>query len=210
ITGVTTTTLRNPAVWKTRLWWVQDHTTKAWYLPVQSIGGAATSFDLATVWNLGGYLQSIMTFSLSSATSFDDFIGFLSSEGQLAVYQGTNPASAATFTLQGVYNTGKPVGRRCWFKYGADAVIICSDGLVSVSKLISVGLLRSKDAISYKIMKLVQSDLQAYSSNFGWQGVVHPFGNKLIVNVPENTNSRYHQYVQNTTNGASGAWATNG
>lgn len=210
ITGVTTTKLRNPAVWKTRLWFVEDLTTKAWYLPVQSIGGAATSFDLATVWSLGGYLQSIMTFSLSSSTSFDDFIGFLSTEGQLAVYQGTNPGSAATFSLQGVYTLGKPVGRRCWFKYGADAIIICSDGLISVSRLISVGIQQPKDAITYKIMKLVNSDIQAYAANFGWMGVIHPLGNKLILNVPENTNSRYHQYVQNTVNGADGAWCTYG
>jgi hypothetical protein len=210
ITGVTTTKLRNPVVWKNRLWWVEDATTKAWYLPVQSIGGAANSLDLATIWTKGGYLQSVMTFSLSSATSFDDFIAFFSSEGQLAVYQGSDPSSAATFSLQGVYNTGKPVGRRCWFKYGPDAILICSDGLISVAKLISVGVQENQEALSYKIMQLVQNDLQAYSGNFGWMGVVYPFGNKVIVNVPENTNSRSHQYVQNTTKGASGSWCTYG
>lgn len=207
ITGVTTTKLRNPAVWKTRLWFVEDHSTKAWYLPVQSIGGAANSFDLATIWNLGGELQSIITFSLSSATSFDDYIGFLSTEGQLAVYQGTNPASATTFSLVGVYNMGKPVGRRCWFKYGNDAAIICSDGLVSVQRVISVGVKNPKDAISYKIQQLINADIQAYSDNFGWQGVVYPLGNKVIVNVPRTTNSQSHQYVMNTLNSG---WCTFG
>jgi hypothetical protein len=202
ITGVTTTTLRNPAVWKSRLWFVQNNTTKAWYLPVQSIGGAATSFDLATIWNLGGELQSIITFSLSSATSFDDYIGFLSTEGQLAVYQGTDPASASTFSIVGVYNMGKPVGRRCWFKYGNDAAIICSDGLVSVQRVISVGVKNPKDAITYKIQQLINADIQDYSGNFGWQGVVYPLGNKVILNVPQSSNSQSHQYVMNTLHGA--------
>lgn len=202
ITGVTTTKLRNPAVWKTRLWFVEDHSTKAWYLPVQSIGGAATSFDLATIWNLGGELQSILTFSLSSATSFDDYIGFLSTEGQLAVYQGTDPGSASTFSLVGVYTMGKPVGRRCWFKYSNDAAVICSDGLVSVQRVISVGIKNPKDAISYKIQQLINADIQNYSGNFGWQGVVYPLGNKVILNVPQSSNSQSHQYVMNTLHGA--------
>jgi len=200
ITGVTTTTLRNPAVWKSRLWFIQDGTNLAWYLPVQSIGGAATSFDLSTQFRLGGSLQSILTFSVSSATSFDDYIGFLSTEGELAVYQGTDPSVAADIGIVGVYRLGKPIGRRCWFKYGSDAIIICSDGFVSVTSLISVGIQQPKNSISYKIMQLVNNDVQAYSQNFGWQGVVFPLGNKIIINVPENTNSRYHQYVQNTIN----------
>lgn len=198
ITGVTTTTLRNPIVWKSRLWFIQNNTNLAWYLLVQSIGGAASSFDLSTIFRLGGSLQAIMTFSLASANSFDDYIGFLSTEGELAVYQGTDPSSSTAFSIVGVYRCGKPIGRRCWFKYGADAVIICADGLISVTKLISVGIQQPEDAVSYKIQNLINNDAQTYGANFGWEGVVYPLGNKLIINVPENTNSRYHQYVQST------------
>lgn len=202
ITGVTTTTLRNPAVWKSRLWFIQNNTNLAWYLPVQSIGGAASSFDLSTQFRLGGSLQAILTFSVSSATSFDDYIGFLSTEGELAVYQGTDPSVAADIGIVGVYRLGKPIGRRCWFRYGADAIIICSDGFVSVTSLISVGIQQPKNTLSYKILSLVNADVQAYSANFGWQGVVFPLGNKIVINVPENTNSRMHQYVMNTINDA--------
>ena len=207
ITGVTTTTLRNPAVWKSRLWFVQNNTNLAWYLPVQSIAGAASSFDLSTIFRLGGSLQTIMTFSVADANSFDDYIGFLSTEGELAVYQGTDPATSGDFLLTGVYRCGKPIGRRCWFKYGADAIIICADGLVSVTRLISVGIQQPKDAISYKIINLVNNDAQMYNANFGWEGTVYPLGNKLILNVPQNTNSRVHQYVMNTV---SSAWCSYG
>jgi hypothetical protein len=202
ITGVTTTTLRNPAVWKNRVWFVQTNTTLAWYLPVQSVGGAASSFDLATQFTRGGNLSVIMTFSLSSANSFDDFIGFLSSEGELIVYQGTDPSTPGDFLMIGRYFCGRPIGRRCWFKYGADAVIICTDGLVSVTKLISVGIQQPQNAISYNIQRLINNDIQAYSQNFGWEAVVYPLGNKVILNVPQNTNSAQHQYVMNTINAA--------
>ncbi len=207
ITGVTTTKLFCPQVWKNRLWAIEKDTTKAWYLPVQSIGGAATSIDFSSQFRLGGYLASILTFSVSSATSFDDYIGFLSSEGELAVYQGTDPSSATLFAIVGIYRMGKPIGRRCWFKYGADAVVICSDGLVSVSRIISVGIQQPKDAVSYKIQRLINEDIQSYSANYGWQGVVHPLGNKIILNVPQSTNARYHQFVMNTI---SPAWCSYG
>lgn len=200
ITGVTTTTLRNPVIWAARLWFVQNNTNLAWYLPPQSIGGAAVSFDLSAQFSRGGSLQSIMTFSLSSSTQFDDYIGFLSTEGDLVVYQGTDPSDATKFTRTGRYQVGKPIGRRCWFKYGADAVIICADGAVSVAKLIAVGAQKPDVAISYKIIQLINADAQAYPNNFGWEGTVYPLGNKIIINVPQNTNSRTHQYVQNTIN----------
>lgn len=202
ITGVTTTTLRNPVTWASRVWFVQNNTNLAWYLPVQAVGGAATSFDLSAQFSRGGSLQVIMTFSLSSTTSFDDYIGFLSTEGDLVVYQGTDPSDATAFTRVGRYQVGKPIGRRCWFKYGADAIIICADGAVSVAKLISVGVLQPQTSITYKIQQLINNDVQMYVNNFGWEGVVYPLGNKVIINIPENTNSRLHQYVQNTINGA--------
>lgn len=207
ITGVTTTNLFCPKLWKNRLWFCEVGTARAWYLGTQSVGGAATALDVSTQFPRGGFLAAILTFSLSSATSFDDYIGFLSSEGDLAVYQGSDPASSTTFAIVGQYRLGKPVGRRCWFKYGADAIIICSDGLVSVARVISVGIQQAKDALSYKIQQLVNNDVAADSGNYGWMGVVYPFGNKIIVNVPEVTNSRYHQYVQSTI---SGAWCTYG
>lgn len=207
ITGVTTTTLRNPAVWKSRLWFVQNNTNLAWYLPVQSIGGAAVSFDLSTIFRLGGSLQTIMTFSVASANSFDDYIGFLSSEGELAVYTGTDPSTAGLFSLAGVYFCGKPIGRRNWFKYGADAIIICANGLVSVTKLIAVGVQQPKDTISYKILNLINDNVALYSTNFGWEGTVYALGNKVLLNVPQNTNSRINQFVMNTI---SGSWCSYG
>lgn len=207
ITGVTTTLLRNPTVWKNRVWFIQNNSNLAWYLPVQSVGGAAHSLDLSTQFRLGGFLQMIVTFSISSATSFDDYIGFLSSEGELIVYQGTDPDTAGDFSLAGVYRMGKPIGRRCWFKYGADAIIICSDGFVSVTQLISVGIQQPRTAISYKILSLVNEAVANYSKNFGWEGQVYPLGNKIIINVPQNTNSRMNQFVMNTI---SNAWCSYG
>lgn len=205
ITGVTTTKLRNPIVWKNRVWFIEDGSMHAWYLPTASIGGAAAQFDLGPLMRLGGQLQAIITATVSNGSTFDDYIGFLTSEGELALYSGTDPAS--NFAIVGIYPFGKPVGRRCSFRSGNDTIIICSDGLVSLQKAISVKFKGTDQAISYKIQQLVNTDIQNYSGNFGWEGAIHPLGNKIIINVPMAENLSQSQYVQCTLNNA---WCTYG
>ena len=198
ITGVTTTLLRNPVVWKNRLWMIEDQTLNAWYLPTASIGGAAQKFPLTAIFKEGGQLQAIMTASLTDGSTFDDYIFFLTTEGEIAMYRGQDPAVVGLFILTGMYKVGKPLGRRCWFKYGSDAIILCADGAVSLEKMISVGRKSQDESISYKILHSITSDAQTYANNFGWQGVVHPTGNKLYINVPQSTNNVQYQYVMNT------------
>lgn len=207
ITGVTTTKLRNPVVWKNRVWFIENATLNAWYLPTQSIGGLAHKWDLGTIFRLGGQLQAIMTASITTSSTFEDYIAFMTTEGEIAVYAGTDPDTAGLFIIQGVYRVGKPVGRRCWFKSGSDALIICSDGIASLTALVRQGRGKKDETVSYKIQQLINSDIQSYKSNFGWQGVVHPLGNKLIINVPKIVNSVSSQYVMNTLNGS---WCTYG
>lgn len=198
ITGVTTTKLRNPIVWKNRLWMIEDLTLNAWYLPTASIGGAAQKFPLTAIFREGGQLQAIMTASLTDGSTFDDYIFFLTTEGEIAMYRGTDPAVAGLFILTGMYKIGKPIGRRCWFKYGQDAIIICADGAVSLEKMIAIGRTGQNESISYKILHSITQDAQTYANNFGWQGVVHATGNKLYINVPQSTNNIQYQYVMNT------------
>lgn len=198
ITGVTTTKLRNPIVWKNRVWFVEDGSMRAWYLPTASIAGAAQMIDFGPLFRLGGELQAIMTASLTDGSTFDDYILFLSSEGELLLYSGIDPANAATFTIKGIYRTGKPIGRRCFFKYGEDAIILSADGFVSLQKTISIGRVNASETVSYKILNLVNDVVRAYKNNFGWQGVLYPLGNKIIMNVPQSENNTQFQFVMNT------------
>jgi hypothetical protein len=202
ITGVTTTTLRNPNVWKNRLWFVQEGTMKVWYLPVSSIGGAAQSLDLGAVFRLGGKMQSILTVSIDNASSIDDYICVLSSEGELAMYRGTDPASAGLFGLVGLFRTGRPIGRRCYFKFGADTILLTADGFSPISKLLMSNRDQIQNNLSYKILNLVNKDVALYNGAFGWQGVLYPIGNKVLINVPVTENKVQYQYVMNTVTGA--------
>lgn len=205
ITGVTTSNLINVNGFKNRLYFIEKNTLKVWFLPLQSIGGAASLFDLTSIFTKGGYLMAMMTWTVDSASNIDDYAVFITSEGQCAVYQGYDPTFAATWNLVGIFNMGRPIGRRCFAKMGSDLVVVCADGIALLSKELLTD--RSQSAtVSYNIVNMINSDVQSYNANFGWQPVYYPFGNKLIINVPVIENSSQYQYVMNTITGAWSTW----
>jgi len=71
ITGVTTTTLNNPTLFKNRVWFIQKDTLKAWYLPTSSVGGAAQVLDLSSVARLGGVLVAMASWTIDAGYGVD-------------------------------------------------------------------------------------------------------------------------------------------
>lgn len=207
ITGVTTTLLIDVHLHKNRVWFIEKNSMRVWYLPIQAIGGAAQSIDFGSLFQFGGYLMTMASWSVSDAGGVNDYAAFISSEGEVALYQGTDPASASTWALTGLFRIGRPTGRRCVTRLGSDIAIICADGLFPLSKALLTDRNQLNLAISNKIVNLINTDVQLYAGNFGWQPIVYPTGNKLIINVPQTENSVQYQYVMNTI---TGAWCTFG
>jgi len=201
ITGVTTTGLIGVAAHKSRLWFIEKDTTKVWYLPTLSIGGAATAFDLASVFRMGGYLMAMGTWTIDAGYGMDDHAVFVSSEGEVAVYKGTDPSSAASWALVGVYFVGRPMSRRCLTQYGSDLLVICKDGLVPLSKALLSSRVNTGVALTDRIQTAVSEATTNYGSSYGWEAVVYPVDNLLLLNVPV-TGTAQEQYVMNTITGA--------
>jgi hypothetical protein len=200
ITGVTTTSLIHVNVFQKRLWFIEKDTMKVWYLPVESIGGAAQSLDLSSLFPRGGYLMAMGTLSMDSGSGMDDHAVFITSEGEVAVYRGTAPASAATWYLVGVYTIGRPIGRRCIEQYGGDSLFICADGVVPMSKALISGRTNTGIGVTNKIQLAVNEAVSDYGSAFGWQLISHPSLNLLILNVPVSAGAQ--QYVMYALNGS--------
>lgn len=201
--GLTSANLINVAVWKSRLWFVEKNTQNAWYLPSVSIAGAATKQSLGGQFEMGGKLLAIGTLSYDAGAGPDDYIVFVSSRGEVVIYQGTDPSSAATYTIVGIYQTGTPVGIRCLMPVAGDLGIITSDGIISTRELLTKGRPGSaRGAITDKIQNLFNQYARSYSSNEGWMPIVYPRGNAAVINVPLSTT----QYVQLVMNTITGAW----
>lgn len=201
ITGPTATSLVWINVHQRRLWVGEVNSLSAWYLPVNDIGGAATEFALAGIFKLGGYIMGMGTWTRDSGDGMDDVAVFVTSEGEAAVYQGTDPANASTWSLIGVFRIGKPLERRCMVKAGSDLILMTQDGFVPLSAVLSMDRAQSRlIALSDQINKPVNDAVRAYGTNFGWQPIVYPQGTYLLFNIPNSTASE--QFVFNSITGA--------
>lgn len=136
ITGVTTSTLSHVWLYRSRLFFVQKDTLVAWYLPVDSIGGAALDVSLAGIFQRGGALLFGATWSLDSGSGLDDKCVFVSTEGEIAVYEGGDPSDPADWNLVGRYDVAKPLGINASMQAGGDLLIATVDGIVPLSQII--------------------------------------------------------------------------
>lgn len=198
ITGVTTSTLSHVCLFKKRLWFIERNSLNAWYLNVDSIGGAATKFPLGAVFSKGGHLVAQATWTIDGGNGLDDYLVTATDQGQIAVYQGTDPTTAATFALVGVFEVGEPVGKKCFVKYGGDLLYISRYGITPLSKLLQSQVLDRSVAISYQIDSVFSAYAEEYGDNKGWHPVLVPSKNALIVNVPVNETGTSYQLVMNT------------
>ena len=200
ITGVTSSTLSNITLFKNRIWFIEQYTLKAWYLPTSSIGGAAQYIDMSSIAKFGGHLVDLDTWTLDAGYGVDDNLAFITSIGETIVYRGTDPASAATWSLIGVWKLGSPVGTRCMLKWGGDLLILTYDGLMPMASSLQSSRLDPRVALSDKIQGAITAATTAYGGNHaavGWQVVYTAKNNAVWINVPV-ADGQQQQYVMNT------------
>lgn len=202
ITGLGAADLVHVNEFKSRLFFVEKDTLHAWYLGVAAIAGAATKMDFAWLCKLGGSLAAMGSWSRDGGAGVDDFAVFVTTMGEVLVFQGTDPSSADTWALVGVFRIGAPVGRRCLFKLGPDLVVLTADGFVPLSRLLPVDRSAPQFALSDRIGNTVNAAVREYGGNFGWQGVLYPKGGMALFNVPVASVRGAQQYVMNTVTGA--------
>lgn len=187
------------AAHKRRLWFAITGTTKAAYLSTDSVAGTAQPFELGSLFTMGGYLQALGSWTLDSGNGPDDYMVFVSSLGQAAIYQGTDPSSATTWALVGVFNLSPPIGRRCLYRVAGDLALISVNGVLPFSRAISLDRSSIENsAIMAQIVPLITQDARNSSDVFGWQLIAYPKGSAAILNVPETEGVSAHQYVMNT------------
>lgn len=198
VTGVDTSNVIQINLHQNRVWLIVKNTLKPYYLATQSIGGAATAFDLSAVAKEGGYLMAMGTWTIDAGQGPNDYAAFITSNGEVIVYAGTNPASAATWSLIGVWWLGSPIGRRCFVKWAGDLLLICQDGVQPMSQALQSSRVNPRVALTDKIMYQVSNAITSYGSHFGWQLMPFPKQNMLFLNVPVSEGSQQQQYVMNS------------
>jgi hypothetical protein len=200
-TGVDPTEIVGVNAHKSRLWFIFNNSTKVAYLPLDSIQGTATTFELGGLMTMGGYIMAAGTWSIDAGTGPQDYLVFVTSRGQVLVYEGNDPDS--DFAIVQVFNMGQPLGRRCLTKVGSDLALICRDGVVPISRaMVFERAAVVKVTLTERIQRVMSQSAADYGDNFGWQLISYPVGNRCILNVPVVENETQVQYVMNTLHGA--------
>jgi hypothetical protein len=200
ITGISTKNIDNINAFKKRIWLNQVNGTSQWYLATDAIAGAATEFPFGPLLSLGGKLVSMGTWTMDAGGGIDDQAVFFSSEGEVLVYTGTDPASATTFSLIGVFKVGMPVGKRCQMKFLGDIYSINLSGVSALSQSLLTAAVTIKSTVSDKISPAIAQAI-ALNNVFGWQLAVYPSVNMLICNAPAPSGNNY-AFAMNTITGA--------
>lgn len=198
VTNVNTNTATNITLFKNRIWFTVANSLKLWYLPINSIGGAALSLDMSSLAQNGGYLMAVGTWTLDAGYGVDDNLVCISSTGEVFVWRLTDPTTPTGIALIGVFQIGSPIGRRCMMKYSGDMLIITQDGVTPLAQGLQSSRLDPRVNITDKIQFAVSQAISTYSSNFGWQLTYFPKENQLYLNVPISEGSMQEQYVMNT------------
>jgi hypothetical protein len=202
ITGVNSNTFINVNMCQNRLFFVQKNSMIFWYLPVESIGGAALDFPLGAIARSGGFLQAMGTWTLDAGYGVDDLSAFVTSMGEVIVYKGTNPSDSNAWSEVGVWQMGQTFSRRCFFKFGGDLLLLTQDGLVPMSAALQSSRLDPRVNLTDKIYYAVSQAATNFYAEFGWQINYFASENMLILNIPVGTGME--QYVMHTI---TKAWA---
>jgi hypothetical protein len=209
VTGVSSPALTGPAditklisifIFKSRLIFLEKNTLKFWYLSAGVAGGALTAFDLSGVAQMGGYLMAAESWTVDAGNGVDDRAVFVTSNGEVIVYQGTNPSSASTWALVGVYNIGEPIGRNCILRVGSELIFLTKNGSYPLSTVWQASGLDYSKAVTRKIQKAFNSAAVSYGSNFGWKAISYPAQNAVLINIPVAEDGVHYQYVMNSLN----------
>lgn len=206
ITGVDPTTLSGVWVAGNRCWFIQKDTMNAYYLPAASIGGAAVLFPLGGVMPRGGALLFGHSWSVESGAGLTQNCAFISTAGEAAIYQGTDPSTAATWSLVGVYRIGNPLGPKAFIPAGGDLVIATDLGFVPLSQALQKDYAAlSPSAVSYPIETLWNASVSE-RSGADWNCVVWSASQMVVAAPPTVPGTDPVMYVANARTGAWGVF----
>lgn len=196
ITGIDSSKFINVNLFKNRLYFTEKNSLNCWYLDVDSIGGPASPLYFGGIARNAGYLQAMGTWTLDAGQGADDYAVFVTSMGEVIVYNGTDPDDATKWALKGVWQIGQTFARKCFFKWSGDLLLLTQDGLVPLSSALQSSRLDPRVNLTDKIFYAVSQAASLYYENFGWQINYFASENMLILNIP--VTDGIEQYVMHT------------
>lgn len=181
-------TIINIGLYQSTLYFIPSGQLGFYYQNAQSLFGQVTWFGLGALATRGGYLVAMATWTVDGGTGPQDYLVCITSEGEYIVFQGLSFATAiglpGSMQLVGVYYIARPLGRRCWIKYGGDCLVLTERGLFPLSTALQSATVDKQTALTDKIEPaFVQLAAQTFGYP-GWQIELCQYAQFLIISVP--------------------------
>lgn len=207
-TGTTTglpTSVRTVAVWKRRVWFTAGDGNVYYIGSVDAITGAVTSFPMGSTLRNGGYVSAIVNWTTDAGISVDDYMVVIGTEGDVSVWQGTDPTSASTFGLVGTWYIGPVPTRGVYFtQLGGDVMIVSELGLVPMSRVFTGQFSIDNQNIgpAAKIQTTFAPLVRSLRTSPYWSVVTVASSEVLLICLPVDGSGVYRQFAMNMTTGA--------
>lgn len=190
LTTFASTDINYVITFKERLYVIFKNSLTFGYFATQAVAGTVSNFPLGAVVNYGGHLIALGSLAIDGGAGINDYFVALTSEGEIAVYTGTNPGDSSAWSLIGTYYVGEPVGDRPLVDLGDDLGVITVSGLVSVKRVMA-----TSEQGAPPLSEIISTGWQALSnagrSFTGWEGIFFPARAVLLVNAPLSATTAY-------------------
>lgn len=186
--------------YKGRLYALSILDASMWYGGFQAVTGAMAQYDFQSFLTLGGIPWFIGPFAMSNGDITQEYFCVVSNQGEVLLYQGDNPGDD-TWYLVGHYFIAAPVGRKSFFNWGTDLLVVSYDGLISLRDVIGTSGQSEFTALSDNISGAFKDEILAtVASGFEHYitGIVYPKGQYLLINFNDTNDITPTQFVMNT------------
>lgn len=202
VTGVDPATFCFVMSFKERLWFIQRGTSSAWYLPTDSITGAATQFNFGNKFKHGGTLQALYTWTIQGSTGPQSYLVAISSSGEVLIYGGDDPSDATNFSIVGSWFIGSvPVGRRIAGNIGGDLYMLSVSGLSPLNVVVQGNQTQVDNIeVSRKVSPAIRASMLTSFLQNGWEVKAHPSQDSIFVMSPQQVGFPNQQFVQSVNN----------
>jgi hypothetical protein len=178
-------------------YWEKDNQS-FWYAAANTLAGTLTEFNLGEVAKKGGKFLKMETWTVDGGAGPDDYAVFVMDSGEVIVYQGSDPGSALSWALVGIYDVGEMFNDRLFAKYGGKILAVASGDLITMPEAFSAAAMPAT-----KISNALSQAVRQFDANDGWELFIIPNEHLLLINVPVAASpDGYEQYVQNMETGA--------
>ena len=194
--------------WNARIWFVEKNTARAWFLDPLTLAGDITPMDVGSRFKFGGHLVQNATWTLDDGAGMDDKMVMISAAGDVLVWSGLDPTTAADLTLVGRWEVGSvPEGRRVMSDWGGDVLILSTAGVVPISLLMTGrASLDNTAMLSRNINQYMRNEMRITLDIYGWSMLQVPGQGIAIFTVPQPIGST-RAFIQFCLETSTGAWS---